>query len=252
MRRRSARCGRWRRSSASWSCRRVDEAADEIAFVQARARCPRPLRRSGTIRSCIAASSATCARRAASAASIVTASNATLAPTGKPRQRRQVGRNHGRDLGIAAGGLPVGQQHDRRAVARHLDRARRDGIGRDVEAAAVLERPAGEAHAHAVGARPDGVFAVEEGRDLAVREVIVLGTLDDADARPRRTEREAFEADLVALARLAPAAAADDRPPRARGPASRRCRRGYRSTRCPAPARCRSRPRPRHRAPSRR
>ena len=169
----------------------------------------------------------------------------------QPRERRQVGRNDGRDLGIAAGGLPVREQHDRLAVARHLDRARRDAVGGDVEAAAVLDGAAGEAHPHAVGARPDGVLAVEEGRDLAVREVIGLGAFDRADARPR-PNGETFEANLVALARLRHGAAASGRRRRARAPASRRCRRGYRSRRCRAPARCRTRPRPPHRAPSRR
>ena len=56
------------------------------------------------------------------------------------RQPRSAGRSAEITVaifGIAAGGLAVGEQHDRLAVARHLDRARRDAVGGDVEAAAV-------------------------------------------------------------------------------------------------------------------
>ena len=112
-----------------------------------------------------------------------------------------------------------------------------------------LSGAAGEAHAHAVGARADGVFAVEEGRDLAVREVIVLGALDHADARPRPSG-ETFEADFAALVRLRlaqrqPVAGGERAALPAADAAADIGRR-----RCRAPARCRSRPRPPHRARS--
>ena len=76
-------------------------------------------------------------------------------------QRRQVGGDDGGDLGIAAGGLTVGQQHDGQAVAGHLDGARRDAVGDDVGALGrMLEGRALEPHAHAVGGARDGVGAL--------------------------------------------------------------------------------------------
>ncbi len=86
-------------------------------------------------------------------------------------------------------------------MPRHLDRPRCDAVGNDVRATAVPNSPASEAHPHAVGARPDGVLAVEEGRDLVVRKMIVLGARDHSDAGSR-PKKETFETNLLALARL--------------------------------------------------
>src|SRR6266403_901566 len=66
-------------------------------------------------------------------------------------ERGQIGRNDGRYFRIAPGRLAVGQQDDRLTVARHLDRARRDAVGRDVVAARVVDTPALEPHSHAIG-----------------------------------------------------------------------------------------------------
>src|SRR3546814_4283644 len=62
---------------------------------------------------------------------------------------RDVGRDHGAELRIAAGGLVIGQQHDRPAVARNLARAGGDTVGDDVVATRMREHRAVEAHAHA-------------------------------------------------------------------------------------------------------
>ena len=76
---------------------------------------------------------------------------------------RQVDRGDRGDLGIAADGLAVGQQHDRQARARHLDRARTDAVGDDVGALRMLDGRALEADAHAVGFLGDLVFGGHEG-----------------------------------------------------------------------------------------
>src|SRR5205085_2092053 len=88
------------------------------------------------------------------------------------------------------------EQHDRLAAARHLNRARRDAVGGDVESAAMRDLPAGETHSHAVGARPDGVFTVEEGRHFSLWEMIELGSFDHADTGPR-LEHETFKANFA-------------------------------------------------------
>src|SRR5262249_25653343 len=66
-----------------------------------------------------------------------------LAPDG-----REVGRDDGRDLGIAAGCLVVGEEQDRLARARHLDRPGGDAIGDDVVAVAMRQKRPVEAQAH--------------------------------------------------------------------------------------------------------
>ncbi len=51
----------------------------------------------------------------------------------------EIGGDHGRDLGIAAAGAAVGHQHDRLAVAGHLDAAVHGAVGNDVVAVQMLE-----------------------------------------------------------------------------------------------------------------
>ena len=130
-------------------------------------------------------SSATCSRRAASAASMRDRLERDLRADRQPAERRQVGRDDGRDLGIAAGGLPVGQQHDRLAVARapgssparcRRRRCRSRGCGRAAGRSSRMPMRS------ELGA--DGVLAVEEGRDLALREVVGLRARMARNARP--------------------------------------------------------------------
>src|SRR3546814_1578660 len=97
---------------------------------------------------------------------------------------RDVGRDHGAELRIAAGGLVIGQQHDRPAVARNLDRAGGDTVGDDVVATRMREHRAVEAHAHAVGFARHPVFAGEERRQAVGGEVVLLRPRDHPD-RPR-------------------------------------------------------------------
>src|ERR1019366_5794579 len=100
-------------------------------------------------------------------------------------KRRQIRRNDRRDLGIAPGRLAVRKQHDRLAVSWHLDRARCDAIGRDIEAAEILDLPATNPHLHSAGAGPDGVFTVEKTRHCAFREIIALRAHDNSELRRR-------------------------------------------------------------------
>ena len=51
---------------------------------------------------------------------------------GDLREPSEIGRNHGCDLGIAAGGAAVRHQHDRLAIAGHLDAAVHGAVGDDV------------------------------------------------------------------------------------------------------------------------
>jgi hypothetical protein len=62
----------------------------------------------------------------------------------QPPERREIGGNDGRDLGVSAGGLAVGQKNDRLSVAGHLYGARRNGVGCYVVAARMGDVPAFE------------------------------------------------------------------------------------------------------------
>src|SRR4029077_12591516 len=95
----------------------------------------------------------------------------------------------GGDLGIAAHGLPVGQEHDRQAGARHLDGAGPDAVGDDVGAAlvdacGVFDRRALEADAHAIGLLGDAIVGLDEGAAAARAEIVVLRPPDEADRPP--------------------------------------------------------------------
>jgi hypothetical protein len=116
----------------------------------------------------------------------VTAGEAHRLARQQAAQPRQVDRGHGGDLGIAAHGLAVGQQHDRQAGARHLDGAGPDAVGDDVgatlvDADGVLDRRALEANAHAIGLLGDAVVGLREGAAAARAEMVVLRPPDDAD-----------------------------------------------------------------------
>ena len=97
-----------------------------------------------------------------------------------------VGGDDGRDLGVAAGRLVVGKQHDRIAMARHLHRASDDRFRQHVEASRDGELGAAEPHSHAVIGIGDGVDAGQEALLGVTGEEAVLRTENDADilARP--------------------------------------------------------------------
>ncbi len=129
----------------------------------------------------------------------------------QPAERRQVGGDDRRDLRIAAGGLAVGQQHDRLAVAGHLDRARRDAVGGDVEAAECRSlRPVSRMPMRsALG--PTVYSPAKKAAISSLREIVVLRAGDRAEAR-RRAEIEAVEPASSRSLALARGAAAAGRP----------------------------------------
>src|SRR5712691_3614101 len=129
------------------------------------------------------------------------------------------------DLRVATRGLPVGQEHDRLAVADDLDAAHRHAVGDDVVAARVLDAGAAEPRAHAVALLRHLVRPVEQHRDAVTAEAIVLGTQHDANGRLRRVvgdhlfanrgrtaSRRGAEGQAVALAKRAALEAAQSAP----------------------------------------
>ena len=101
-----------------------------------------------------------------------------------------VDRARRRDLRVAAGRLPVDQQHDGLAVAGHLDRPQRDPIRDDVMTAGVRDAGTGQPRAHAVRLRQHLVRRVEERDHAFIGEAIGLRTQHDAQdgfAAPART-----------------------------------------------------------------
>ena len=159
-----------------------------------------------------------------------------------------VERAHRGDLRVAAGRLPVDQQHDRLAVAGHLDRAERDAVRDDVVAARVRDAGPRQARAHAVGLRQHLVGPAEERRDALGGEAVGLraraprgsparprspGSRRRASRRARRHRRREQPQHVVALA--------------ARAPRGRRGGRAGRSRASRAPAARRGRPRTRRR-----
>src|SRR6185437_15056306 len=97
------------------------------------------------------------------------------------RETADIGRNDGRDLGIAASGIAVGHQHDRRAVAGHLDAAIDGAVGDDVVAVRVLDDGTFEAIAHAVAGRRNLPLAVEKQGLGFIGKFIVLRSEYHAD-----------------------------------------------------------------------
>ena len=86
------------------------------------------------------------------------------------REQRQVVRDDGGDLGIAAGGLVIRHQHDGQTVARHLHGAKDDAIGHDVRPRQGSERFPLQADAHAVAIGRNGKRLGEEGGQAFGRE----------------------------------------------------------------------------------
>src|SRR5581483_11215084 len=81
---------------------------------------------------------------------------------------------HRGDLWIATYRWPVGHQHDRLTVRRHLDGAHRYAIGHDLGGPEVIERGAAEAIAHAVGISADLPLGGKETLCRLRREVVIL------------------------------------------------------------------------------
>ena len=117
------------------------------------------------------ASRASCSRRSCSGLLDGDGGEAHRLARQQAAEPRQVDRGHGGDLGIAAHGLAVAQQHDRQAGARHLDGAGPDAVGDDVgrPCRRVLDGRALEADAHAIGFLGDAIVGVDEGAAAALR-----------------------------------------------------------------------------------
>ena len=144
-----------------------------------RDRCRRPAARSGSRR--WRAGAAPPARGAGSRPPRRDRGKAHRAARQQAAEARQVDRGDGRDLGIAADGLAVAQQHDRQARARHLDGARTDAVGDDVGAfgSARWSGPRSGCPCGRLPWRP----CTRTRRRSAARpaEVVVLRPPDDAD-----------------------------------------------------------------------
>ena len=121
------------------------------------------------------------ARRAATAASMVVTAKRTGCARPHLRQPAEIGPDHGRDLGIAAGHLAIRHQHHRPAVAQHLDRAHDDAVGDDVQSIGRRDlRPSRKYAMRSLRCETVQARAAER-LDLLAREVVVLRAEDDAD-----------------------------------------------------------------------
>ena len=78
-------------------------------------------------------------------------------------QAAEVGGDHVGDLGVAAGGLPVGPHDDGLARGGHLHGPEGDAVGDDVAVGDVLDGGPVQAAAHAVKLVGDGVGLSQEG-----------------------------------------------------------------------------------------
>ncbi len=152
------------------------------------------------------------------------------------REPADVGACDVTELGIAAGRLMIGHQHQRLAVAADLNGARRNAVGHDVEVIRMGELRPVEPIGHAVGHMRQAEFGAEEGRKRLLGEIILLRAKHDAQ-RPiiagepgccdlrlsLRCERGRYERQKIALlqhaaidpaemrARMRRAAAEDER-----------------------------------------
>src|SRR5688572_11588651 len=85
-----------------------------------------------------------------------------------------VGRNHGGDLWITAGGLMVGQQHERVAAARHLHRPPHYAFGRHIEARRYGKLRAFEPDTHTINVGREMVsLGKEASQSLGIEETLL-------------------------------------------------------------------------------
>src|SRR3984893_16224829 len=101
------------------------------------------------------------------------------------REPPEIGRDQGRDLGIATAGAAVRHQHDRRTVAGHLDTAVHRAVGDDVVAVQMFDHRTFQAITHAIAGRRDLPFAVQKEGPGFLAEFIVLRTPHHADRTVR-------------------------------------------------------------------
>ena len=94
---------------------------------------------------------------------------------------RNVGGDHRRDLGIAAGRLVVDHEDDRLARAGHLDRAHDGTVGDDVIAFGMCQRGSIETVAHPIGVIGNDIVRRQQRRDGVVGEIIPLWSQHHAD-----------------------------------------------------------------------
>ena len=110
-----------------------------------------------------------------------------LEPDGFARRalgdNRKIGLGHHRDLGVASDRRSVGHQHDRKPVARNLDRAGAARLGRKGPDG-VRERRTFESVSRAIRCPRDPVFALGQNAPPGLVEQIGLGpTRDVNDSR---------------------------------------------------------------------
>ena len=111
-------------------------------------------------------------------------------PRGGLREPPEIGGNHRRDLGVAAAGAAVRHQHDRLAVAGHLQAAVHSAVGNDVVAVQMLQHGTLEPVAHAVARGRYLPRAVDKQLFGLVGEFVVLRAPDHADRCIARRGRQ--------------------------------------------------------------
>src|SRR4051794_36547426 len=102
-------------------------------------------------------------------------------PRLKLRDPTEVCRDHGCQLGVAPGGAAIGHQHDRRAIAGHLNAAVHSAIRDDVVPVKMVDHRAFKPVAHAVARRRYLPFALQKQLYRVLAELVVLRAQHDAD-----------------------------------------------------------------------
>lgn len=93
--------------------------------------------------------------------------------------KREIGRNYDRNLGIASGGLPVCHQEDRLPVRGDLQGSHGSTVGDELIRVFSSDLRSGQAIAHAIGLRSDGIGGFRQGRDRMFGKEIMLWTRKD-------------------------------------------------------------------------
>ena len=152
----------------------MDAALEMVALRQALTRAPSSARRS--------------ARKASSRILALDAIEAERFAGQRLRDLAEIGGDHGRDDRIAAGGLVIGEQHDRRAASRHLHRARDDAAAQELTGSR-RDRHAAEPHALTVARGFDGERRRRNARSRPSRSGPSAGRASPAPHRRTRSAR---------------------------------------------------------------
>src|SRR4051812_48586489 len=102
-------------------------------------------------------------------------------PRLKLRDPTEVCRDHGCQLGVAPRGAAIGHQHDRRAIARHLNAAVHSAIRDDVVPVKMPNHRAFKPVSHAVARRRYLPFALQKQLYRVLAELVVLRAKHYAD-----------------------------------------------------------------------